>query len=74
MNLYNKVMLYFWLAAAIVIFVITSYMSFTEGFKKWGFYYIFVGSALLMFLVKRWMMKRMEKHLAYMEEEKKKQK
>ncbi|MEY3236962.1 MAG: hypothetical protein RI883_1063, partial [Bacteroidota bacterium] len=27
MNLYNKVMLYFWLAAAIVIFVITSYMS-----------------------------------------------
>ena len=74
MNLYNKVMLYFWLAAAIVIFVITSYMSFTEGVKKWGFYYIFVGSALLMFLVKRWMMKRMEKHMAYMEEEKKKQK
>lgn len=67
-------MLYFWLAAAIVIFVITSYMSFNEGFKKWGFYYIFVGSALLMFLVKRWMMKRMEKHMAYMEEEKKKQK
>ena len=74
MNLYNKVMLYFWLAAAIIIFFITSYMSYAEGIKKWGFYYIFVASALLMFLVKRWMMKRMEKHMAFMEEQKKKQK
>ncbi len=67
-------MLYFWLAAAIVIFIITSYMSYAEGIKKWGFYYIFVGSALLMFLVKRWMMKRMEKHLAFIEEQKKNKK
>ena len=67
-------MLYFWLAAAIIIFIITSYMSYAEGIKKWGFYYIFVASALLMFLVKRWMMKRMEKHMAFMEEQKKNQK
>jgi preprotein translocase subunit YajC len=49
-------------------------MSYAEGIKKWGFYYIFVASALLMFLVKRWMMKRMEKHMAFMEEQKKNQK
>ncbi len=67
-------MLYFWLAAAIIIFIITSYMSYSEGIKKWGFYYIFVASALLMFLVKRWMMKRMAKHLNYLEEQKKNKK
>ena len=67
-------MLYFWLAAAILIFIITSYMSYSEGIKKWGFYYIFVVSALLMFLVKRWMMKRMAKHLNYLEEQKKNKK
>ena len=74
MNFYNKVMLYFWLAAAILIFIITSYMSYSEGIKKWGFYYIFVASALLIFLVKRWMMKRMAKHLNYLEEQKKNKK
>lgn len=74
MNFYNKVMLYFWLAAAILIFIITSYMSYSEGIKKWGFYYIFVVSALLMFLVKRWMMTRMAKHLNYLEEQKKNKK
>ena len=74
MNFYNKVMLYFWLAAAIIIFIITSYMSYSEGIKKWGFYYIFVASALLMFIVKRWMMKRMAKHLNYLEEQKKNKK
>lgn len=74
MNFYNKVMLYFWLAAAILIFIITSYMSYSEGIKKWGFYYIFVASALLMFIVKRWMMRRMEKHLNYLEEQKKNKK
>ena len=74
MNFYNKIMLYFWLAAAIIIFIITSYMSYSEGIKKWGFYYIFVASALLMFLVKRWMMKRMAKHLNYLEEQKKNKK
>ncbi len=67
-------MLYFWLAAAIIIFIITSYMSYSEGIKKWGFYYIFVASALLMFIVKRWMMRRMEKHLNYLEEQKKNKK
>lgn len=70
MNTYNKIMLYFWLAAAIIIFVFISYMSYTDGIKKWGFYYAFVITSLSMFFFKRWMMVRMEKHLKYMEEQK----
>lgn len=70
MQLYNKIMLYFWLFAAIVVFLITTYMSMTDGIKKWGFYYIFVVIALMMFVVKKWMMKRMEKHMQFLEEKK----
>jgi Ca2+/H+ antiporter len=70
MQLYNKIMLYFWLFAAIVTFLITTYMSMTDGIKKWGFYYIFVVIALMMFVVKKWMMNRMEKHLQFLEEKK----
>jgi uncharacterized protein YacL len=70
MQLYNKIMLYFWLAAAVVIFVITTYQGFTVGFKKWSFYYIFVVVALFMFILKRWMMRRVEKHMRFLEEQK----
>lgn len=47
-------------------------MSFSEGLKKWGFYYIFVAIALMMFFFKKWMMNRMEKHLQFLEEQKNK--
>lgn len=67
MKLYNTVMQYFWLVAAIVIFVVTTYMCFTEGVYKWVFYYIFVAIALMMFFLKKWMVKRMEKHMAFLE-------
>ncbi len=70
MQLYNKILLYFWLFAAITVFLITTYMSMTDGIKKWGFYYIFVVVALMMFVVKRWMMNRMEKHMQFLEEKK----
>jgi hypothetical protein len=45
-------------------------MGFTEksGFKIWAYYYLFSGLAILMFIVRRWMMKRMERHLKYMAE------
>jgi cell division protein FtsW (lipid II flippase) len=62
-------MLYFWLLAAIAIFLVTTFMVMTEGFNKWAYYYIFVVIALLMYVVKKWMMNRMEKHLKYMEEQ-----
>ncbi len=70
MRIYNQIMLYFWLLAAVVIFIVITYLSITEGFKKWGYYYIFSVLAIFAFLVRRWMMKRMEKHVQFMEEQK----
>lgn len=74
MQLYNKIMSYFWLAAGIVLLVVISYLSITQGIKKWGFYYFFVFSSFGMYFFKKWMMKRMEKHLAYLQEKQEKQK
>ncbi|MGB0915233.1 MAG: hypothetical protein ACPGVI_04130 [Crocinitomicaceae bacterium] len=69
MKTYNKLMLYFWLLMAAFLFIVVTYMAITEGFRKWAFYYVFAGIALLMFIVRRWMIKRMEKHLKYLEEQ-----
>lgn len=74
MNFYNKIMLYFWLAAAILIFIVITYLSITEGFKKWSFYYVFAFLAFLAFITRKWMMKRMEKHLQFLEEQNKAEK
>lgn len=54
---------------AAFLFIVVTYMAITEGFRKWAFYYVFAGIALLMFIVRRWMIKRMEKHLKYLEEQ-----
>jgi bacteriorhodopsin len=72
MHTYNRIMLYFWLIAAISILVFITYMSFTDGIKKWGYYYIFSLIALVMFFLRRIMMRRMDKHLAFLEEQKNK--
>lgn len=62
-------MLYFWLLMAVFLFIVVTYMAISEGFRKWSFYYVFAGIALLMFIVRRWMIKRMEKHMKYLEEQ-----
>lgn len=67
MQFYNKIMLYFWLSVSVLLFLAITYMGITEGFKKWAFYYVFAGLALLAFITRRWMMKRMEKHQQYLE-------
>ena len=68
-------MLYFWLFAGILIFLVVTYMGLTEkdGFKVWGYYYTFPALAFLMFIVRRWMIKRMDRHVKWMEEEKDKE-
>jgi hypothetical protein len=66
---YNNIMLYFWLAIGFLLLIIISYLSITEGFGKWGFYYVFVGLCFLMFFMRKWMMKRMDKHMKYLEEQ-----
>jgi len=68
MDLYNKVMLYFWLMLAIVSAAITTYMGITEGFDRWLYYYAVPVVAILMFLFKRWMVKRVKKHMEYLNE------
>ncbi|MCH2231690.1 MAG: hypothetical protein MK105_15255 [Crocinitomicaceae bacterium] len=73
MKTYNKLMLYFWLLMAAFLFIVVTYMAITEGFRKWAFYYVFAGIALLMFIVRRWMIKRMNKHLKHLEDEKQKE-
>ncbi len=73
MKTYNKLMLYFWLLMAAFLFIVVTYMATTEGFRKWAFYYVFAGIALLMFIVRRWMIKRMNKHLKHLEDEKQKE-
>ncbi|MBI1835949.1 MAG: hypothetical protein HYR91_01655 [Flavobacteriia bacterium] len=73
MNVYNNLMLKFWLIVAIIIPVIVTYLGITDGFKKWGGYYILSIIALFMYLIRKWMMKRMAKHLQYLSEQKNKE-
>ena len=73
MNTYNKVMLYFWLVVGILIFVVVTVMGFVDSFEVWAYYYLFSGLAFLMFFTRRWMMKRMERHMKFLEEQKKKE-
>lgn len=56
----------FWLAMATVIAVSVTYMGITEGFDKWGFNYVFAALALFVFLIRRYMMKRMKKHQEFL--------
>ncbi len=69
MHRYNKFMTNLWLIITIVILIVVTYFSLTEGFNRWYYYYIFAGITLIMFLVRRWMVKRMNKHLAYLDSE-----
>lgn len=61
----------FWLFASAIIFIITTFMSFSEGFEKWGYYYIFVLTTLGVYFLKTWMMKRMEQHSLFLREKNK---
>ncbi len=58
-----------WLAITVVITLFVTYKSFTEGLNRWGFMYVFAVLALIMYLMKRFMMKRYEKHMKYLEEQ-----
>ena len=71
MNLYNKIMLYFWLALSIASLLVVTVMGFLEGFDRWYFYYFFSGLSFMMFIVRKWMMRRMAKHLIFLEDQKK---
>jgi flagellar biosynthesis protein FliQ len=71
MQLYNKIMLYFWLVVGIVSLIVVSFNCITVGVDKWGLYFSMPLIAFLMFFFKRWMMKRMEKHMKFLESQQK---
>jgi cell division protein FtsW (lipid II flippase) len=71
MEFYNKIMLWFWLSMAIVSGIAVTFMCFTEGFDRWVFYYVVPVLAFLMYVLRKFMIKRMQKHLKYLEEKNK---
>lgn len=71
MKTYNKFMIYLWLGITIVLTVFITFKCFTEGFNRWGFMYIFAVLAFIVFLLRRFMARRVEKHIKYMEEQEK---
>ena len=52
----------FWLSTGIVTIIAVTYLGYTEGFERWASYYIFGVFALLLYLIRLFMMKRMVKH------------
>jgi hypothetical protein len=66
MNKYNKFMVYLWLTVAIASAIIVTFKGISEGFERWYSYYIISGISFFMYVVRRWMLKRMEKHLEYL--------
>ncbi len=66
MNKYNKFMVYLWLTVAIASAIIVTFKGISEGFERWYSYYVISGISFFMYIVRRWMLKRMEKHLEYL--------
>ena len=58
-----------WLIMASIGFIAVTVMCFIEGFDKWVYYYPLVLLMFWMYFFKIWMIKRMEKHVAYMKEQ-----
>ena len=62
-------MQYFWLATTVVLLITITYMGIQEGFYRWSFYYIFAGLTFAVFLLRRFMMKRMKQHQEFLKEQ-----
>lgn len=71
MKVYNKIMLYFWLVAGSIITIGVTLKMFQEGLPsgwlKWRFYYLFAILCFVMYFVRKLMIKRMEKHMEFLE-------
>ncbi len=60
-------MLYLWLIVSIVSAIIITFKCISEGFDRWYSYYVLSIISFFMYIIRRWMMKRMEKHLEYLD-------
>ena len=63
-------MLKLWLVASIALPIVITYLVIRDGFDKWGAYYILAAFTFVIYLLRRFMMKRMEKHLQFRQEKK----
>ena len=61
-------MLKLWLVASIALPIVITYLVIKDDFQKWGAYYILAAFTFLIYLLRRFMMKRMEKHLQFLKE------
>lgn len=71
MQLYNKIMSKIWLVLGIISLLVVTYMGFKQGFRLWYFYYLFSATAFAMYFLRRWMTKRMEKHMEWLKQQEK---
>ncbi|MBM3451635.1 MAG: hypothetical protein FJX84_00680 [Bacteroidetes bacterium] len=67
MKLYNRIMLYFWLITGVISLIIVIINCILVGFDKWGVYLSMPLIAFLMFFFKKWMIKRMDNHMKFLE-------
>lgn len=72
MELYSKISLRFWLILGIVSAIYTTYKGITEGFDKWAFMYVFCALSLIMFLMRRMMLRRFQKQMHLPEDQRNK--
>jgi len=59
-------MRYFWLIASIIMFIGITYFGLKDGFENWWYNYIFVVIALFAFLLRTFMIRRMKKHMEFL--------
>jgi hypothetical protein len=71
MNTYNAIMEKFWLFAGIAMLIFITVLGFKEGFDRWYPYYVFPLLAFFAWIMRRVMRRRMQKHLEFLEEQKK---
>ena len=70
---YANIMRYFWLVTSMVMFIGITYFGFKEGFENWWYNYIFAFIALFAFLLRTFMIRRMKKHMEFLNEQKTKE-
>ena len=69
MKSYNKFMEWFWLVMGFLIIIVVTYMCITEEADRWAPYYALCLFTFGTYFLRRFMRKRMEKHIAFLEEQ-----
>lgn len=68
MGTYNKIMQFVWLGLGIGIIVVVTVLGIIKGFDRWASYYFLAAIVLVFYFIRRYMMKRMDKHQEYLQQ------